>query len=130
MTNTAITLSNEQAEAVKAFAKSRKLSSAALIEAATIALQMLPQQAPRATRQAGAASIAFREQVEQKYDEVLKGNKLTIADVAKLFGLDPANTTNNLKWLKEHGKINFKEVGKAEKPAGVRGRAATIFEFA
>lgn len=130
MTNQAISLTAEQAEAVKAFAKSRKLSSAALLEAATIALSMLPQQAPRATRQAGPASIAFREQVEQKYDEVLKGQKLTIADVAKLFGMDPANTTNNLKWLKEHGKISFTEVGKAEKAPGVRGRAASVFEFA
>ncbi len=123
-----ITLNAATAEAVKALAKSRKLSSAALLEAATIALSMQPAMAERATRQAGEASIAFRNAVVEKFD-TLKGRTVTFAEVAKEFGIDPANCVNNLRWLKEHNKINFKEVGKGVKPQGQRGRAPTLIEF-
>jgi hypothetical protein len=124
-----ITLNDATADAVKAFAKTRKISSTACLEAAALALSMQAAMfTPRATRQAGEQSVAFREAVVSKID-TLKGTTVTFAQVAKQFGIDPANAVNNLKWLKEHGKINYNEVGKGEKPAGQRGRAPTLIQF-
>lgn len=123
-----ISLNDSTAAAVKAFAKERKISSAACLEAAALALSMQAALAPRATRQAGEQSTAFRAAVVEKID-TLKGRKLTFAEVAKQFGIDPANAVNNLNWLKEHGKVNFSIVGKGVKPAGQRGRAPTLIEF-
>lgn len=124
-----VSLTNATAEAVKAFAKARKISSSACLEAAALALSMQAAMMPaRATRQAGPQSVEFREAVVSKID-TLKGRKVTFAEVAKTFGIDPANAVNNLKWLKEHGKIDFQIVGKGEKPAGQRGRAPTLIEF-
>ncbi|MNK14387.1 hypothetical protein D3C87_325060 [compost metagenome] len=125
----AVTLTNATADAVKAFAKARKISSAACLEAAALALSMQAAMTPaRATRQAGQQSIDFRNAVVEKID-TLKGRKLTFAEVARDFNIDPANAVNNLKWLKEHGKINFIEAGKGVKPQGQRGRAPTLIEF-
>jgi hypothetical protein len=125
-----VSLNDATAEAVKAFAKTRKISSTACLEAAALALSMQAAMAPaRATRQAGEQSIAFREAVVSKI-ETLKGTTKTFAEVAKMFGIDAANCVNNLKWLKEHGKINYTEAGKGEKPAGQRGRAPTLIKFA
>lgn len=127
--NVSVSLNDATADAVKAFAKIRKISSAACLEAAALALSMQAAMMPaRATRQAGKQSIAFREAVVSKID-TLKGTTVTFAQVAKQFGIDPANCVNNLKWLKEHGKIAYKEVGKGEKPAGQRGRAPTLIQF-
>lgn len=124
-----VSLTDATAEAVKAFAKGRKISSAACLEAAALALSMQAAMAPpRATRQAGEQSVAFRAAVVEKI-ETLKGAKTTFAEVAKKFGIDPANCVNNLRWLREHGKINFVEAGKGVKPAGQRGRAPTLIEF-
>lgn len=127
--NLNVTLNAAVTEAVTKLAKSRKISSAALMEAAKIALAMQPTAAPRATRQAGETSTKFRNEVVEKYEEKLKGQKLTFGDVAKMFNIDPANATNNLKWLKEHAKINYVEVGFGEKAPGTRGRAPVLVEF-
>lgn len=124
-----VSLNQSTAEAVKAFAKTRKISSAACLEAAALALSMQAATLPaRATRQAGEQSVAFRNAVVESVD-TLKGRKVTFAEVAKQFGIDAANAVNNLKWLKEHGKINYVEAGKGVKPAGQRGRAPTLIEF-
>lgn len=123
-----VSLNSDTSEAIKAFAKQKKISSAACLEAALLALSMQASMAPRATRQAGEQSIAFREAVVAKID-TLKGQKLTFAQVAKQFGIDAANCVNNLNWLKEHNKVNFQIVGKGVKPAGQRGRCPTLIEF-
>jgi hypothetical protein len=46
-----------------------------------------------------------------------------------MFGIDPANAVNNLKWLQNHKKINYQVVGHATKQAGQKGRAPAIIEF-
>jgi hypothetical protein len=128
MSQATISLNAATSEAIKAFAKTRKISSSACVEAAELALSMQAAMAPRATRQAGDQSVAFRNAVVEKLD-TLKGQTMTFAQVAKLFGIDPANAVNNLRWLKEHQKINFNIVGKGVKPAGQRGRAPMLIEF-
>lgn len=124
-----VALAPATAEAVKALAKSRKLSAPALLEAAQMALNMQAANNTRATRQAGPESTKFREAIVAAIDS-LKGQTTTFANVAKQFGIDPANCVNNLKWLKKEGMIAYEIVGKGEKLAGQRGRAPMLIQFA
>lgn len=115
-------------EAIKVLAKQKKISANACLEAATLALSMQPASAPRATRQAGEQSVAFRNAVVENLP-TLKGRQVTFAQIAKEFNIDAPNCANNIKWLKEHNKIDYKIIGKGVKEPGVRGRAPVVIEF-
>lgn len=147
----------EMKAAIEAFAKSRKVSPNACLQAAAIALAMQPfeegiegeeaapaqaatagaatspaktrtSQHKRIPRQAGDKSVEFREAVIKKADE-LKGKRHTFAELATMFGIDAPNAVNNLKWLQNHKKIDYRIVGHATKTAGQKGRAPAIIEF-
>lgn len=145
-------MSPEIKASIEAFAKQRKVSPAACLQAAAIALAMQPfEDAPasengdteakqgsapaapkakgkRIPRQAGDKSLQFREAVVAKAAE-LKGKRHTFAEIGAMFGIDPANANNNLKWLHNRKKIDYRVVGHATKQAGQKGRAPAIIEF-
>jgi hypothetical protein len=136
--------------AIEAFAKSRKVSPNACLQAAAMALAMQPfedvaetpvttqgstESAPaarvvgkRIPRQAGDKSVQFRNAVVEKADS-LKGRRHTLAEIGAIFGIDQANASNNLKWLQAHKKIDYRIVGTATKQPGQKGRAPAIIEF-
>jgi hypothetical protein len=154
MTQTnASTMNPEIKAAVEAFAKSRNVPVSACLQAAAMALAMQPfedvvidvstpitktdgdklpsvrkPQGKRIPRQAGEKSVQFRDAVVAKAAE-LKGKRHTFAEIGSMFGIDPANAVNNLKWLQSHKKINYQVVGHATKQAGQKGRAPAIIEF-
>lgn len=122
---------------IKGFAKARRAGVSTVETLVREVLSTIPDPAPvvvsgemkaRRERQASEKSQQFRDAVMREYDS-LKGNKYTFAEVARKFGIDAANATNNISWMKNHGKINFLEVGKAEKAPGTRGPAPTVIEF-
>lgn len=150
---TASVMNPEMKAAIEAFAKSRNVSPSACLQAAAIALALQPFEevgsdnsdivteskatTPRATkvtpqkripRQAGEKSVKFRNDVLEKADS-LKGKRYTFAEVGAMFGLDQANTSNNLKWLQKQKKVDFRVVGTAAKAQGQKGRAPAIIEF-
>lgn len=151
--NTNVSVMNPEIKAaIEAFAKSRNVSPSACLQAAAMALAMQPfeegqgQAAPitktdgvssvtpvkakgkRIPRQAGEKSVQFRDAVVAKAAD-LKGKRHTFAEIGSMFGIDPANAVNNLKWLQSHKKINYQVVGHATKQAGQKGRAPAIIEF-
>lgn len=160
MTQTTASVMNpEMKAAIEAFAKSRKVSPNACLQAAAIALAMQPfegdtesgesvitttaastapsapqsktkarPQQKRIPRQAGEKSLEFRNAVIEKADS-LKGKRHTFAEIGAMFGIDQANASNNLKWLHNHKKIDYRIVGHATKQQGQKGRAPAIIEF-
>lgn len=109
---------------VTAFAKTGKIGKARVVAF----LQDLEAQSPKRGKPVGIETAKVREAIQKMAKDKDK-REFTAADLAKELGVAPVLVNNTLNWAKAQG-IAIENVGKVERAAGQRGKAASIFKMA
>lgn len=122
--NTAV--AQRTAELAKEFSKANKVGFARVMEF----IQSLPAQPrsnPNAGRKASLETVKLRNELA-KWLEENKGKEFTVKQLAEQFEAQAVHVNNALTWIGENTEIKVVKTGQAEKPAGQRGRAATVYQ--